>query len=74
MGEKRAAYRILVGRPKGRRPPGRSRRRLEENIKMNLQEVGWGVDWLELAQDRHSLWAFANAVMNSGFHKMRVIS
>jgi hypothetical protein len=44
IGEKRGAYRILVGRPKGRRPLGRSRRRLEDNIKTDLQAVGWGRD------------------------------
>jgi hypothetical protein len=42
MGEGRGAYRVLVGRPEGRRPFGRSRRRWEDNIKMDLQEVGWG--------------------------------
>jgi hypothetical protein len=51
MGEKRGAYRILVGRPEGRRPLGRPRRRREDNIKMDL-EVGWGMDWIELAQHR----------------------
>jgi hypothetical protein len=48
MGEKRGAYRNLVGRPEGRRPLGRRRRRWEDNIKMDL-EVGWGMDWIELA-------------------------
>jgi hypothetical protein len=53
MGEKRGAYRILVGRPEGRRPLGTPRHRWEDNIKMGLQEVGWrGMDWIELAQDR----------------------
>jgi hypothetical protein len=53
MGEGRGTYRILVGRPEGRRPLGRPRRRWEDNIKMDLQEVGWGgMDWIELAQDR----------------------
>jgi hypothetical protein len=53
MGERRGAYRILVGRPKGRRPLGRPRRRWEGNIKINLQEVGWGcMDWIDMAQDR----------------------
>jgi hypothetical protein len=64
MGEKRGAYRILVGRPEGRRPLGRSRRRWEDNIKMGLQEVGWGMDWIELAQDRDRWRAVVNAVMN----------
>jgi hypothetical protein len=49
MGERRDAYMILVGRPEGRRPPGRPRRRWEDNSKMDLQEVGWGMDWIELA-------------------------
>jgi hypothetical protein len=57
-------YRILVGRLEGRRPLGRPRRRWEDNIKMDLQEVGWGMDWIELAQDRDRWWAFVNAVMN----------
>jgi hypothetical protein len=52
MGEKRGAYRIMVGRPEGRRPLGRHRRRWEDNIKIDLQEVGWGMDWIELAHDR----------------------
>jgi hypothetical protein len=50
MGEKRGAYRILVGRPEGRRPLGRPRRRWEVSIKMDLQEVGWvDIHWIELA-------------------------
>jgi hypothetical protein len=49
MGEKRGTYSILVGRPEGRRTLGRPRRRWENNIKMDLQEVGWGMDWIELA-------------------------
>jgi hypothetical protein len=64
LGEKRGAYMILVGRPEGRRPLGRPRRRWEENIKMDLQEVGWDTDWIELAQDRDRWWAVVNAVMN----------
>jgi hypothetical protein len=64
MGEKRGAYRILVGRAEGRRPFGRPRRRWEDNIKMDIQEVGWGMDWIELAQDRDSWRALVNAVMN----------
>jgi hypothetical protein len=53
MGEKRNAYRILVGKPEGRRPLGRPRRRWVDNIKMDLRETGWGgVDWTDMAHDR----------------------
>jgi hypothetical protein len=52
MREKRGEHRILVGRPEERRPLGRSRRRWEDNIKTDLQEVGGGMDWIELVQDR----------------------
>jgi hypothetical protein len=64
MGEKRSAYRTLVGRPEGMRPLGRPRRRWEDNIKMDLQAVGWGMDWIELAQDRDRWRTLMNAVMN----------
>jgi hypothetical protein len=65
MGEGRGAYRILVGRPEGRRPLGRPRRRLQDNIRMDLQEVGWdGVAWIDMAQDRDRWRAPVNAVMN----------
>jgi hypothetical protein len=64
MGEKRGAYRILVERPEGRRPLGRPRLQRENNIKMYLQEVGWGIDWVKLAQDRGRWQALVNAVMN----------
>jgi hypothetical protein len=64
MGEKRGAYRILVGRPEGRRPLGRPRRGWKDSIKLDLQEVGWGMDWIELAQDRDKWRALVNAVMN----------
>jgi hypothetical protein len=65
MGEGRGAYRVLVGRPEGRRPLGRPRRRWEDNIKMNLQEVGLGgMDWIDMAQDRDRWRAVVNAVMN----------
>jgi hypothetical protein len=65
MGERRGAYRALVGKPKGRRPLGRPRRRWEDNIKIDLREVGWGgMDWINLAQDRDRWRALVNAVMN----------
>jgi hypothetical protein len=65
MGEKRNAYRILVGKPEGKRPLGRLRRRWVDNIKMDLGEVGWdGVDWIDLAQDRDRWRAYVNTVMN----------
>jgi hypothetical protein len=65
MGEVRGAYNILVGRPEGRRPLGRSRRRREDNIKMDLKEIGFGdVDWIDLAQDRDRWRALVNTVMN----------
>ena len=58
MGQRRCVYRVLVGKPEGKRPLARSRRRWENNIKMNLQEVGCGdMDWIELAQDRDRWWA-----------------
>ena len=52
MGEGRGVHRVLVGKPEGKKPLGRPRRRWEDNIKMDLQEVGGGGDWMELAQDR----------------------
>jgi hypothetical protein len=64
MGEKRNAYRIWVGKPEGRRPLGRPRRRWVDNIKMDLSEIGWdGVDWVDLAQDRDHWRALVNTVM-----------
>jgi hypothetical protein len=65
MGEGRGVYRVLVGRPKGKRPLGRPRHRWEVNIKMDLREIGInGANWIRLAQDRVQWWAFVNIVMN----------
>jgi hypothetical protein len=65
MGDRRGVFRALVGKPEGQRLLGRPRRRWEDNIKMDLQEVGcWAMDWIELAQDRDRWRALVNAVMN----------
>jgi hypothetical protein len=65
MGEGRGVYMVLVGKPEGKRPLGRPRRRWEDNIKMGLREVGCGgMDWIELAQDRDRWRVLVNAVMN----------
>jgi hypothetical protein len=65
MGEGRAVYRVLVEKPDGKGPLGRPRHKWEDNIKMDLQQVGCGsMDWIELAQDRDRLRALVNAVMN----------
>jgi hypothetical protein len=65
MGEKRNAYRILVGKPGEKRPLGRPRCRWAVNIEMDLREIGWGVmDWIDLVQDRDQWRALVNTVMN----------
>jgi len=75
MGQVRGVYRILVGKPEGKRPLGRPRRRWEENIKMDLQEVGGGCgEWMELAQERDRWRALVSTVMNLRVPKVRRIS
>jgi len=65
MGERRGAYTVLVGKPEGKKPLGKPRRRWEDGIEMDLQEVGWRhVDWVDFAQDRDRWRAVVNAVMN----------
>jgi hypothetical protein len=65
MGEGRGVYRVLVGRPEGKRPLGRPRRRWENNIKKELREIGIaGANWIRLAQDRVQCRAFVNTIMN----------
>jgi hypothetical protein len=65
VGEKRNAYRLLVGKPDGRRPLGRPRRRWLDNIKMDLVEVGWNhVDWIGLTQNRDRWGGLMNSVLN----------
>jgi len=65
MGEMRCVYRVVIGKPEGKRSSGRHRRRWEDNIKMDLQEVGCGgMDWIELPRDRDKWRALVNAVMN----------
>jgi transposase len=65
MGEGRGVYRVLVGRPEGKRPLRRPRRRLEDNIKLGLREIGIdGANWIQLDQDRVQWRAFVNTVTN----------
>ena len=75
VGEGRGVHRVLVGKPEAKRPLGRPRRRWEDNIKMDLREVGGGCgDWMELAQDRNRWRAFVSTVRNLRVPKMRGIS
>jgi hypothetical protein len=65
MREKRNAYRIMVGKPEGKRPLGRPRRRWVDNIKIYLRDIAWdGMDWIDLAQDRDHWMVLVNTVMN----------
>jgi hypothetical protein len=65
MGEKRTAYVILVGKPEGKRPLGRPRRRWVDSIKMDLREIEWnGVDWIYIVQDKDQWRALVNKVLN----------
>jgi hypothetical protein len=65
MGQTRNAYRILEGKPEGKRLLGRPRRRQVDNIRLDLREIGWGgMDWIDLAQDREQWMALVNKVMN----------
>jgi len=65
MGEMRIVCNILVGKPEGKRPPGRFRRGWEDNIRMDVKKIQWeGLDWIHLARDREKLWALVHTVMN----------
>jgi hypothetical protein len=65
MGEERNVYRVLMGKPEGKRPLGRPRYRWEDGIRMDLREIGWrSVEWIQLAQDRDRWRAVVNTVMN----------
>ena len=75
MGEGRGVHRFLVGKPEGKRPLGRPRRRWDDNIKMDLQEVGVGCgDWMDLARDRNRWRSLVSKVRNLRVPKMRGIS
>jgi hypothetical protein len=64
-GEKRIAYRMLMGKPEGKRPLGRPRRRWEVNIRLDLREMGWsGMDWIDVARDKDQWRALINTAMN----------
>jgi hypothetical protein len=69
-GEEEMCIRGFGGETEGRRPLGKPRRRWEDKIKIDFQEVPWGLDWTDMAQYRNRCVVFVNAVMNFGFHKM----
>jgi hypothetical protein len=64
MGKGRNVYRVLLGKPEGKRPRERPRRRWEDGLKMDLREIGGGVEWLHMARDRDRWWTVVDAVMN----------
>ena len=64
MGESKGSYKVLVGKHKERRPLERPKCRWENNIKMDLRQLGWGVDWIDLAEDRDRCRAAMNAIVN----------
>jgi hypothetical protein len=65
MGQERKVYKVLVGKPNGKRPPGRPRHRWEDGIRMDLGQIGWmSVEWIQLAQDRKQWWALVNMEIN----------
>jgi hypothetical protein len=73
--EARIAYEVLLGKPEGKRPLGRLKRRLEDNIEMGHKELGWrGMNWIDLAQDRDRCWALASAVITFVVNTMLEIS
>jgi hypothetical protein len=73
MGEGRNVYRLLMGKPEGKRPLERPRRRWEDGVEVDLREVGWCcVEWIHLAQYRDCWWAVVNAVMNLRFLAPRI--
>ena len=65
---------VFMGKPERNKPFGCSRRRCENNIEMDVQEIGWGIYWIDLAQDRENWWAFLNTVMNIGVPRIAVLS
>jgi hypothetical protein len=67
MGKERKLYKVLVGKLEGKRPFGKQRHRWENGIRMDLMEIGWGVDWIRLAQDTDRWRAVVSAVMNLRF-------